>query len=68
MSDAFEEYAGSGVDYNLGLMQKSKFKSLMAGARPAPETTDRARSPARRRPRACVSPARPCCVGRSALQ
>ena len=47
MSDAFEEYAGSGVDYNLGLMQKSKFKSLMAGARPAPNTTQTA--PARPR-------------------
>ena len=30
MTDAFEEYAGSGVDYNLGLMNKSQFRSLMS--------------------------------------
>jgi hypothetical protein len=30
MTDAFEEYAGSGVDYNLGLMHKTKFRSLMS--------------------------------------
>ena len=30
MTDAFEEYAGAGVDYNLGLMPKSRFRSLMA--------------------------------------
>ena len=30
MTDAFEEYAGSGVDYNLGLMHKTRFRSLMS--------------------------------------
>ena len=30
LTDAFEEYAGGGIDYNAGVMLKSKFRSCMA--------------------------------------
>ena len=30
MTNCFEEYAGSGVDYNLGVMRKNRFRSCLA--------------------------------------
>ena len=30
LTDAFEEYAGGGIDYNAGVMLKTKFRSCMA--------------------------------------